>query len=92
VISGWQNISKGVYNGTILSVDPALHESGKYRVLIQPNEANDWPEALRLGGGVNCILLLNDVPLGYEIWRKMNGFPVDFYSPQDAKQQKNENK
>lgn len=92
VISGWQNISKGVYNGTILSVDPALHESGKYRVLIQPNADNDWPEALRLGGGVNCILLLNDVPLGYEIWRKMNGFPVDFYSPQDAKQQKNENK
>ncbi|MFA9221818.1 MAG: HlyD family secretion protein, partial [Sediminibacterium sp.] len=60
VISGWQHISKGVYNGTILTVDPALHESGKFRVLVQPSEGEQWPSALKQGGGVQAIMLLND--------------------------------
>jgi adhesin transport system membrane fusion protein len=85
VISGWQNISKGVYNGTILIVDPAIHESGKFRVLVTPAEGEQWPYGLRQGGGVQTIMLLNDVPVGYELWRNFNGFPPDFYSPENAK-------
>lgn len=81
VISGWQHISKGVYNGTILTVDPALHESGKFRVLVKPAEGEQWPAVLKQGGGVQAIMLLNDVPVGYELWRKFNGFPPDFYAP-----------
>mgnify|MGYP003338546279 CR=1 FL=1 len=91
VISGWQHISKGVYNGTILSVDPALHESGKFRVLVKPSDGEQWPAALKQGGGVQAIMLLNDVPVGYELWRKFNGFPPDFYAP-DNTQKKTEEK
>jgi hypothetical protein len=40
---------------------------------------------LKQGGGVQAIMLLNDVPLGYELWRKFNGFPPDFYSPETSK-------
>ena len=90
VISGWQHISKGVYNGTILTVDPALHESGKFRVLVQPSNAEQWPNALKQGGGVQAIMLLNDVPVGYELWRKFNGFPPDFYSPDQSKKKSEE--
>jgi multidrug resistance efflux pump len=90
VISGWQNISKGVYNGTILNVDPTIHESGKFRVLVTPAEGEQWPNGLRQGGGVQTITLLNDVPVGYELWRNFNGFPPDFYSPENAKKKTEE--
>ena len=90
VISGWQHISKGVYNGTILTIDPALHESGKFRVLVRPQEGEQWPSALKQGGGVQAIMLLNDVPVGYELWRKFNGFPPDFYSPVQSKKKSEE--
>ena len=90
VISGWQHISKGVYNGTILTVDPALHESGKFRVLVRPQEGEQWPSALKQGGGVQAIMLLNDVAVGYELWRKFNGFPPDFYSPDQSKKKSEE--
>jgi multidrug resistance efflux pump len=90
VISGWQDISKGVYNGTILTVDPALHESGKFRVLVQPSAGEQWPSVLKQGGGVQAIMLLNDVPVGYELWRKFNGFPPDFYSPDQSKKKSEE--
>jgi hypothetical protein len=26
------------------------------------------------------MILLNDVPIGYELWRIINGFPPDFYT------------
>ena len=39
----------------------------------------DWPEAIRLGGGVKGMFLLNDVPVWYELWRQINGFPPDYY-------------
>ena len=90
VISGWQHISKGVYNGTILTVDPALHASGKFRVLVKPSDGEQWPSVLKQGGGVQAIMLLNDVPVGYELWRKFNGFPPDFYSPENSKKKTEE--
>lgn len=90
VISGWQHISKGVYNGTILTVDPALHETGKFRVLVKPSEGEQWPSGLKQGGGVQAIMLLNDVPVGYELWRKFNGFPPDFYAPEQQKKKSEE--
>jgi hypothetical protein len=39
-----------------------------------------WPEAIQLGGGVEGFALLNNVPLIYELWRKVNGFPPEFYT------------
>jgi hypothetical protein len=39
-----------------------------------------WPDLLKLGTGAQGILLLKDVPIWYEIWRNINGFPPDFYN------------
>jgi adhesin transport system membrane fusion protein len=53
-----------------------------YRVLVMPDsEGHTWPDALRVGAGSNSMLLLKDVPIWYEMWRQINGFPPDYYKP-----------
>ena len=81
VINGWQGVSAGVYKGKIISIDPSISENGKFRVLVVPNVPSEWPKNLYMGGGAKAILLLNDVPLAYELWRKFNNFPPDYYKP-----------
>ncbi len=52
--------------------------------LIVREDKNDrpWPKNLRLGGGSKGIALLKDVPIFYELWRNINGFPPEFYVPE----------
>jgi hypothetical protein len=38
---------------------------------------------LRIGGGANGIALLKDVPIWYELWRNINGFPREYYKPEE---------
>ncbi len=84
-VSGWNEMSTGLFDGEIVSIDPAIQEQGKFRVWVKPYGEKPWPTNLRLGGGAKGIMLLNDVPLGYEMWRVLNGFPPDFYQPKEAK-------
>ena len=80
VFSGWPNVSYGTYGGTIYAIDQYLGENGKYRVLVRPDKKDHpWPAALRYGSGTKTMILLNDVPIYYELWRKINGFPPDYY-------------
>ncbi len=83
VFSGWPNASHGTYGGLIYAIDQFISPNGKYRLLVKP-DPNDypWPEALRYGGGAKAMILLNDVPIWYELWRQINGFPPNFYEPQ----------
>ncbi len=78
--SGWPGLSLGTYAGQVVAIDRNISTNGKFRVLVAPaaNEAT-WPEALRIGGGAKGIALLNDVPVWYELWRMLNGFPPDMY-------------
>jgi hypothetical protein len=34
-----------------------------------------------MGVAVKSMVLLNDVPIWYELWRQMNGFPANYYTP-----------
>ncbi len=80
VISGWPEASTGIFSGNIVAIDRFISENGYYRIMISPNnEEKKWPEILRVGTGANSFILLNDVPIWYEIWRQLNGFPADFY-------------
>jgi hypothetical protein len=80
VISGWPESSTGVFTGKIVAIDRFISENGYYRILLSPGDINkDWPERLRVGTGANAFILLNQVPIWYEIWRQLNGFPPDFY-------------
>jgi multidrug resistance efflux pump len=85
VFSGWPNISYGTYSGNIVAIDNFISENGKYRTLIAPDKAShSWPTALRVGAGANSIALLKEVPIWYELWRKTNGFPPDYYKKYNA--------
>ncbi|MBL7943588.1 MAG: HlyD family efflux transporter periplasmic adaptor subunit, partial [Flavobacteriales bacterium] len=78
--SGWPGASYGTYSGKIVAIDNFISENGKFRLLVSPDEnAMTWPEGLRIGTGTRAFALLNDVPVWYELWRQLNGFPPDFY-------------
>ena len=80
VFSGWPGNSFGTYEGKIAAVDNDISENGLYRIIVAADESKKkWPKELRPGSGAQGIALLGDVPLWYELWRKLNGFPPDFY-------------
>ena len=85
--SGWPNTAYGTFGGEIVAVERSVNKNGKFRVLIAPDKDNNhvWPKNLRAGAGAYAFALLNDVPIWYEIWRKLNGFPPNYYTPETKK-------
>ena len=82
VFSGWPNISYGTYGGKVVAVETFISENRKYRVLLAPDpEDEPWPTQIRVGSGANTIALLEDVPIWFELWRQVNGFPPNYYQP-----------
>lgn len=84
VFSGWPMVSYGSYGGKVVAIDNFVGPNGKYRVLVAPDK-NDhpWPKELRMGVAVKTMTLLDNVPIWYELWRKINGFPPNYYLPAD---------
>lgn len=80
VFSGWPEASYGIFSGKTIAVENALNENGKFRILVVENSAaKKWPRELRNGTGAFAIALLKDVPVWYELWRNINGFPPEYY-------------
>lgn len=80
VFSGWPNASYGTFGGKVVAIDNFTNQDGKFRILVSPDQADTtWPEAIRIGSGAEGFALLNDVPIWYELWRNINGFPADYY-------------
>lgn len=80
--SGWPNAAYGTFSGEVVMVDNFISENGKFRVLIAPDrDMEAWPENLRVGSGAYTMALLDDVPIWFELWRKLNGFPPNYYQP-----------
>jgi multidrug resistance efflux pump len=77
--AGWPSVAVGTFGGTVASVDMVDDGKGKFRCQILPDdsETNRWPEDrfLRQGVRANGWILLEQVPLWFEVWRKLNGFP-----------------
>ena len=84
IFSGWPDLSFGTYSGEMVTIDNTISPNGQYRILVSPNDpAKPWPTALRVGSGAQGIALLDRVPTWYEVWRRLNGFPPDFYTPKE---------
>ncbi len=80
VFSGWPNLSYGTFGGNVIAIDNFISENGMFRLLVAPDPNDEpWPDGLRVGSGASGMALLKDVPIWYELWRKLNGFPPDFY-------------
>jgi multidrug resistance efflux pump len=86
VFSGWPGASSGTYGGIVVAIDNFTNDKGEYRILVAP-DPNDvaWPPGIRVGAGARGMALLNDVPLGYELWRQFNGFPPNYYQADEPK-------
>jgi adhesin transport system membrane fusion protein len=86
VFSGWPGVSYGTYPGKIVAIDNFIGENGKYRVLVAEDKSEaKWPNEIRLGAGANSFTLLKRVPVWYELWRQINGFPPDYYKKNEKK-------
>ncbi len=79
VFSGWPGVTFGTFGAKVTAID-RFDTKGKFRILATPLEdkAHMWPRILRLGTGVKGWAMLNTVPIWYELWRQLNGFPPDF--------------
>ena len=77
--SGWPSVAVGTFPGVVQFVDPAVSANGRYRVVVAEKPGQPWPNDsfLRLGGRAQGWVLLNEVKLGYEIWRQLNYFPPE---------------
>ncbi len=85
VFSGWPNVSYGTYGGKVVAIETFISDNGRYRVLLAPDEEDhSWPKDIRVGSGANTIALLEDVPIWFELWRQLNGFPPNYYQPDGA--------
>lgn len=82
VFSGWPQASYGTFGGEVSVVESSVSTNGKFRILIRQDTADrPWPRQLMMGTGAQGIALLKEVPIWYELWRNINGFPPDFYAP-----------
>lgn len=86
IFSGWPNVSYGTYGGVVVAIENYISDNGKYRILIAPDpDDHTWPKELRVGAGSQTFAMLQDVPIWFEVWRQLNGFPPNFYQPNKDK-------
>ena len=84
VFSGWPNMSYGTFGGKIVAVENFISDNGKFRILIAPDQDEaPWPKQISMGSGAKTLALLENVPVWFEIWRTLNGFPPNYYQPKN---------
>lgn len=84
--SGWPAVAVGTFGGKVDFVDATADADGRFRVVVvAQNDA--WPQSRYLRQGVrgNAWIMLNQVSLGYELWRQLNGFPPTSDAPKAMK-------
>ncbi len=89
VFSGWPDGSYGTFGGKVVALENTISPNGLFRVLVAEDKTDrKWPPQLKIGNGAQGIALLKDVPIYYEIWRNVNGFPPDYYQTNPEKEKK----
>jgi adhesin transport system membrane fusion protein len=88
-VAGWPQVSVGTFGAVVAFADPQGREDGRVRVVVRPDPDDaPWPTAPFLRQGVRAVgfVLLGEVTVGYEFWRRLNGFPVDREKPAAARE------
>lgn len=89
--SGWPSVAVGTFGGQVVSMDATDDGKGKFRVLVRPDPSDKpWPDEryLRQGVRANGWVLLEVVPLWWEVWRRLNGFPPVITPDDESKEDK----
>ena len=75
--AGWPSVAVGTFGGEVISIDAADNGMGSFRILAKAEKGTPWPSEryLRQGVRTNGWVMLQEVSLGYEFWRQLNGFP-----------------
>ena len=90
---GWPSVAVGTFGGKVIAVNPSDDSKGNFKIIVGP-DADDpkqekWPDSRYLRQGVRAKgwVILSTVPLGFEIWRQLNGFPptIDKSMPSEEK-------
>ncbi len=82
-LPSWPEFMAGTFDGRIQVIDQSASPNGRFRFWVVPDNARrNWPpqENVRQGTEVMGWVILNRVPLWYEIWRRFNLFPPDYES------------
>lgn len=82
--SGWPSVAKGFFDGQVAAMDPNASANGLFRILVVPSPDRDpWPDdrSVRLGAKVRGWVLMDTVSAGFELWRQLNDFPLQFERP-----------
>ena len=81
---GWPSVALGTFAGKVAVIDAVADDKNQYRILIKPdykdvegNVEGEWPKPNILRPGTKAVawIILDEVPLWYELWRILNGFP-----------------
>jgi adhesin transport system membrane fusion protein len=81
--SGWPSVAVGTFGGRVAFIDPHDDGVGNFRIVVLPEGKDPWPEPrfLRQGVRTNGWVLLERVRMGFELWRRFNGFPPMLREP-----------
>ncbi len=92
--SGWPSISVGSFGGIVEVIDVLNTNPGQFRILLKPDIKDiAWPKQIRVGSGTKSWVMLDNVPVWYELWRQLNGFPPSLYAePKYDKTEKKKDK
>ena len=84
-VGGVPSAMVGTFAGRLRVIDAVDDGTARYRVVVEPDfalikagKAEAWPKSdvLRPGGEATGWILLDKVPLGWELWRQFNAFPA----------------
>ncbi len=77
--NGWPDLAAGTFDARVVAVDSIANDKGQFRVLLKPDPLDSWQniDRLRQGTRVKGWVILERVQLGYELWRRFNGFPAE---------------
>ena len=82
--SGWPSAAVGTFAGEIAVIDALDDGSSNFRVIVRPDKTRiakkldqPWPPLKQLRPGAKVVgwVMLDEVSLGYELWRQFNAFP-----------------
>lgn len=80
-LPAWPEVMAGTYTGVIKVIDQTDDGKGNFRFWVVPDpEDRTWPEQTHVRQGTKVMgwVILNRVPLWYELWRRFNLFPPDY--------------